>query len=285
MDPACSLLASGPLDERTLTDVLMVLRRAIDRGDMRTLDLVWVLPRRLEDGRDTDSAVLRLGKYALERGSWAALSRVAARVRKRDIEGWPRRDRAVRGFEAADSAVAASFDDEPVEIGLRRLLMMFDASERDEETGSIMLHPVGSEQHARAFGQVMDWMMTEDDHEGVFYAVAGSDPARVPLEPVCVQRAVTFGVAQRRRRVVFVIESLAVAAAEQEPEPGYAPWLRSYIVEKLEDLLSLRPPEYVLQSYADFTGSPRVRETVRRVATEGYLETVTERPAPTETTR
>jgi hypothetical protein len=74
---ACGVLQDAPLDERTLTDVLSTLRDAIDRGEERTLSILRCLPLRLDDGRRTDSAFVRLGEHARSRGNRIALAYVA----------------------------------------------------------------------------------------------------------------------------------------------------------------------------------------------------------------
>jgi hypothetical protein len=65
-------------DERALTDVLTVLHRAVDRGDLLTLSLVFELPSRLSDGRETRvDALIPLGTHALSVGAVEPLIKIA----------------------------------------------------------------------------------------------------------------------------------------------------------------------------------------------------------------
>jgi hypothetical protein len=62
-------------DERAVTDVLSMLHRSIDRGDLHTLTLIGVLPANLFDGREAhESALVPLGEHALRIGAVDALT-------------------------------------------------------------------------------------------------------------------------------------------------------------------------------------------------------------------
>ena len=57
-------------DERAVTDVLAMLHRAIDRGDMLVMPLVYEIPRDLVDGREASApALLPLGNHAMAAGA------------------------------------------------------------------------------------------------------------------------------------------------------------------------------------------------------------------------
>ena len=65
-------------DERALTDVLVVLHRAVDRHDMLPLALVCELPPILRDGQDAyAAAVLPLGDHAMAVGAIDPLIKIA----------------------------------------------------------------------------------------------------------------------------------------------------------------------------------------------------------------
>jgi hypothetical protein len=65
-------------DERAVTDVLAMLHRAIDRGDLFAMSLVYEVPRDLVDGREASaSALLPLGHHALAVGATEPLIKIA----------------------------------------------------------------------------------------------------------------------------------------------------------------------------------------------------------------
>ncbi len=65
-------------DEAAITDVLVVLRRGVERRDDLATSLVYNLPRVLDDGRPCDGvALLPLGNHALARGALDALLHIA----------------------------------------------------------------------------------------------------------------------------------------------------------------------------------------------------------------
>jgi hypothetical protein len=64
-------------DERALSDVLTVLHRAVDRGDLLTLSLVFELPSRLNDDRQARvDALIPLGSHALSVGAVEPLIKI-----------------------------------------------------------------------------------------------------------------------------------------------------------------------------------------------------------------
>lgn len=73
-----SLSVNHLADERALTDVLVVLRRAVDRRDMLPLALVSELPQVLRDGQDAcAAALLPLGDHAVAVGAIDPLIEIA----------------------------------------------------------------------------------------------------------------------------------------------------------------------------------------------------------------
>jgi hypothetical protein len=65
-------------DERVVSDVLAMLHRAVDRGDLFGLSLVFELPRELADRRQaSEPALLPLGNHALAVGATEPLLKIA----------------------------------------------------------------------------------------------------------------------------------------------------------------------------------------------------------------
>jgi hypothetical protein len=84
---ACSaigwMLFYMPDDERLLTDVLAVLRRAVERGDRSPLVLLHDLGTTIHRNVKLAEAVGRLGEHAVQRGNTFALARVTIALVRR----------------------------------------------------------------------------------------------------------------------------------------------------------------------------------------------------------
>ncbi len=89
-----SLAVNHLADERALTDVLVVLHRAVDRRDMLPLALVSELPQLLRDGQDAcAAALLPLGDHAMAVGAIDPLIEIANGAlvhRWLDVPAWIR---------------------------------------------------------------------------------------------------------------------------------------------------------------------------------------------------
>jgi hypothetical protein len=72
-------------DERMITDILTVIRHAIDRGDEPPLLLLHSIDCNIRSDAGVARGVARLGERALDRGETLALARVTVAFARNDI--------------------------------------------------------------------------------------------------------------------------------------------------------------------------------------------------------
>jgi hypothetical protein len=97
-------------DERMLTEILQVLRRAIDEGDEPPLILLLALSSKIQCDERTARAVRRLGDRAADRRRFMALARITAALTGWGITGEPVPPRWIRTMCECPSDDEAEYD-------------------------------------------------------------------------------------------------------------------------------------------------------------------------------